>query len=187
VIAAFHWNVPVGRRGVSISSDGGSGFSDTLWAQSSLYRSHAENLGTLLGPLAEYECLKGQGAAFDETSFLFGCRSDFHDIINSPEFNNFCDGVIANVPTEVLQGGDVASFAAERCGSCFLSLWTGCHSPNGVDAAIVNLAREAETLLRAYWNQIGAFAKVLLSAETHRLSEGDVNTWRIDHFQRCGL
>lgn len=68
VIAAFHWNVPIGKRGVYIepSPDGNDagGYSDVLWNEmddheSSVETNHAISymswVGSVIAPFAEYQ------------------------------------------------------------------------------------------------------------------------------------
>jgi hypothetical protein len=62
------------------------------------------------------------------------------------------------------------------------------HSVSAETATMTReLVRDADTMLRAYWEQIATFADVLLSANGLRLSAGDVNQWRDTHFQRCDI
>jgi hypothetical protein len=50
-----------------------------------------------------------------------------------------------------------------------------------------NLVRDTNAMLRAYWDQIAAFADVLLCAPGHRLTARDVIAWHDEHFQRCSV
>jgi len=64
-----------------------------------------------------------------------------------------------------------------------LDVWARAISPDTL-AMTRGLVRDTDTLLRAYGEQIAAFADLLLSADDHQLSQCDVSAWRDEHFQR---
>ena len=184
VVAAFHWDVPIGEDGVFVLPDSGHGYAGALWDRSPLSGSHEENVGTLLGPFAEYEYFKRYGIAVDDEKFFLGCKKDFPFILKTPELSSFVDA-LAEVPTgNPLQWG-FSRFAEKEFGFRCLSLWREQRSANPGEEALAKLVSDTDRMLRAYWQQIAALAERLLCAEGYRLSAFEVNAWRSNRFRRC--
>jgi hypothetical protein len=183
-IAAFHWDVPIGNRGVSITPAAGGndavGFSDVSWpslAESASSEAehnavaYASWVATVIAPFAEYQC-RADEDDLDLQDLLSSCRLDFATVL----------------------GSGATTTTAMNCGrACFL-MWWGEEKkiPAGVVDAetgemLRDLVRDSDAMLRAYWMQIVTFANALLGADGLKMTPGDMTQWRDKHFQRCDV
>jgi hypothetical protein len=185
VIAAFHWDVPFGNRGVSITpASGGNdavGFSDVSWpvlaesvssAAEHNAVAYASWVATMIAPFAEYHH-RADDADLDLENLLSSCRMDFAEPL----------------------GPNTSHDAAMNYGRvCFL-LWMGGEkrlpAEGWLDGETGEMTRDlvhdADLMLRAYWEQICAFANALLGTDGLQMTAREVAQWRDEHFQRCDV
>jgi hypothetical protein len=184
-IAAFHWDIPIGERGVSITpeptGDTARGFSDVRWIESKFGSSHADYVGTLIAPFAEYKFWRDHNEHYNNDLFYLACSNDFAHIGKA----GYVEVTSADVAELAPNGFNQPQRWASICGERLLRLW--CDKPQhvaGTNAETLDLVRDTDQMLREYSGQIAAFAGALLSADEHRLSQRDVIAWRNEHFNR---
>jgi hypothetical protein len=182
VIAAFHWDVPIGDRGVSITpasaGNDAVGYSDVLWAthqeqsvEENNAVAYASWVASVIAPFAEFQ-FRADDEDLDFQNLLSSCRGDFWAVLGTP----------ATL-------GEVMSCAK----ACFL-LWWGKEKqiPAGVLASetehmMRDLVRDTDAMLRAYTEQIYAFANALLGADGFKMTPHDLAQWRDENFKRCDV
>lgn len=190
VVSALHWNVPVGRRGVSLCAGrhgGATGFAHMRWNAMAKTKpmTHAYRICTLIAPFAEFQFIASSGETGNFESrmrdFTDQSRADFGQVLGL-ERAKLLDCRTRATKTALLYGRVCLMLRAQREPDA----WARAVSPETVQMTR-ELVSDADTMLRAYGEQVAEFADVLLSAHEHRLSPRDVNTWRDAHFQRCDV
>lgn len=192
VISALHWGVPVGRRGVSLRAGkhgGAAGFAHMRWNAMPKTKpmTHAYRVHTLIAPFAEQQFLISSGQADSPAATLRmmelieQSRADFGAIVGL-ERVRVMDCRTREKKTAMLYGSVCFMLRTQREPDA----WVRSVSAETV-AMTRELVRDADAMLRAYAEQIAAFADALLSAGQHRLSQRAVNAWRDEHFQRCDV
>jgi hypothetical protein len=183
VVTAFHWDVPIGENGVSLtlSRHDVAGFSDTRWTQLTLTEqlAYACKLSGLAGPFTEYMYRDLAHGNVDFEPLISSARLDFASII----------GTKLTPETRGAELEMVTNYAR-----LYFLIWLQSEPEEFARRASAetvtearNLVGDADAMLRAYWDQIAAFADALLSADKYRLSARDVNAWREGHFRRCSV
>ena len=182
VIAGFHWNAPMGKAGVSLThgKNDVAGFSDTAWTQLPNNREtwYASHVATLIAPFAEFVYRDKTSDDFNWERMISSARGDF--------------AIIASVTNAEHSPEKVPLDMQMNYGRmCFL-IWFRREPENFVRVASVgavshfrDLVSDADAMLKAYWEQIVAFANALLSTDNYRISQRDVNAWRDANFRRC--
>jgi hypothetical protein len=130
-------------------------------------------VGSVVAPFAEYQH-RADDDNLDLAMLLSSCSRDFADVLGHRN------------PLAHDAGVNYGRF-------CFL-LWMGKEKriPAGaVDGETLamtrDLVRDADAMLRAYWEQIVRFANALLHTDGLQMTLGDVAQWRDAHFQRCNV
>lgn len=197
VVSAMHWGVPIGRRGVSLRAGrhgGAAGFSHLHWNAMPKTKpmTHAYRINMLIAPFAEFQFLVNMGLAStgdgQSPAALRGLlriveqsRGDFGAIIGL-ERTKLLDSRRRENKAAMLYGTVCFAFRAQR----EPDTWVQSVSSETVIMTRV-LVRDTDAMLGAYWEQIAAFAEVLLDAKEHRLSQRELNAWRDENFQRCNV
>lgn len=145
---------------------------------------HAYRVHMLIAPFAERQFLANSGHAESPASLrrmmelIEQSRADFGAILGL-ERARVVDCRTREKKTAMLYGSVCFMLRARREPGA----WLRSVSPETATMTR-KLVRDTDTMLRAYWDQITAFADALLSADKHRLSARDVNAWRDAHFQQ---
>jgi hypothetical protein len=192
-VSAFHWGVPIGKRGVSLTLGVRpvTGFANMRWnAMPQTKRmTHAYRISTIIAPFAEFNHLVTAHKLSRGQKAPAAVRQLALDLVSQSR----CDfGHILGLKTRALQNDTRATKTAMFYGNVCFAVWGKREPENWTrsrdNAAMTrDLVRDTDAMLRAYWGQIAAFANMLLTTDGLRLTAADVEKWRDGHFQRCGV